>query len=121
MMRPGEMRSKQRYGVTIPALMRDAEGNVATGIVENVSASGALLTNVTASIEVGTTGRLRLMNLSQALRTPSQETIELEAAVVRSTLSGFALRFLGATRVLEELLERAMGRGAIALQRTELD
>ena len=54
------------------------------------------------------------MNLSETLRIPSQETIELEAEVVRNANAGFALRFLGATRVLEKLLERAMGRGGIA-------
>ena len=115
MKRPGGMRSQRRYGVSIPAMMRDAGGKVlATGLVENISASGALLARATKGVEVGTTGRLRLMNLSETLRIPSQETIELEAEVVRNANAGFALRFLGATRVLEKLLERAMGRGGIA-------
>ena len=110
---PAERRSEQRHGVTIPAMMRDAEGNVVTGIVENVSASGALLTNVSGSIEVGATGRVRLMNLSQALRTPSHETMELDAEVVRNTMAGFGVRFLGSTQDLEALLRRAIGREAI--------
>ena len=109
-----EKRRKRRYEVSIVAFMRDAAGEVmATGIVQNLSGSGALLTNVVGDVEVGARGRVRLMNLSQSLRTPGTDTIGLEAEVVRNTMAGFAIRFIGATHVLEELLERAMGRGAI--------
>ncbi len=111
---PREKRRKRRYEVSIPALMRDAAGEVmATGLVQHISGSGALLTNVTGDLKVGARGRVRLMKLSQSLRTPSTDTMELEAEVVRNTMAGFALRFLSATRELEALLTRAMGRGAI--------
>ena len=109
-----EKRVKHRYRVSIPAVMRTATGGVlATGLVENLSGSGALLTNSTGDLEPGTRGILRLMNLSQTLRTPSQDTMNLEAEVVRREMGGFAVRFLGPTRPLEALLERAMGRRAI--------
>ena len=105
---------EKRYRVSIPAMMRDETGGVlATGILEDLSGSGARLTNATGSLEAGTRGFVRLMNLSRTLRTPTQDAIELEAEVVQREMGGFALRFLGPTRELEALLERAMGRGTI--------
>ena len=110
----GEKRAKGRFRVSIPVVMRAATGGVlATGLLEDLSGSGARLTNATGNLEVGTRGFVRLTNLSQTLRTPSQDAIELEAEVVRREMGGFALRFLGPTQKLEVLLERAMGRGAI--------
>jgi hypothetical protein len=90
-----------------------AEGQVVTGVLENISIEGGLLTHATGNLDVGARGRARLMNLSATLRTPSQDVIEIEAEVVRRTLGGFALRFLGGTEVLRGLLERAMGRGTV--------
>ncbi len=109
-----EKREKRRYRVSIPAMMRDATGGVlATGVLEDVSSSGARFTNASGNLEPGTRGVLRLMDLSLALRTVSDDVIELEAEVVRKELGGYALRFLDPARDLEALLERATGRRAI--------
>ena len=109
-----EKRVKGRFLVSVPVLMRDATGGVlATGVLEDVSSSGARFTNVSGNLEPGTRGVLRLMDLSLALRTVSEDTIDLEAEVVRKERGGYALRFLAPARDLEALLERAMGRRAI--------
>ncbi len=109
-----EKRAKSRFRISIPAVMRDTTGGVlTTGILEDVSGSGARLTNTTGTLELGTRGILRLMDLSLALRTVSADTIELKAEVVRKEMGGYALRFLDPAQDLEELLDRAMGRRAI--------
>ncbi len=84
-----------------------------TGVLANLSASGALLTNPGGSLEIGEKGQIRLMDLREVLRTAGAETITLKAEVVRKEIGGYGLRFLGDRAELEALLERAFGRGAI--------
>ena len=103
-----------RYPVNVPAIFRAKDGSVrATGVVENLSAGGALLTNATGDLEVGEAGVLRLMALSQSLRTTSRDTLELEAEVVHEGMAGVGLRFLGGTEYLVQLLDRTFGRSRL--------
>ena len=106
-----DQRAVRRYGVAIPAIM-DSEGQFLTGVLVNVSASGALMTNPGGSLEVGAQGVIRLTNLREALRT-NTESLRLEAQIVRKELGGFGIRFLGDLGELEQLLDRALGRIAI--------
>jgi hypothetical protein len=111
---PSERRAHVRYPVNVPAMFRVRGGSVrATGIVENLSAGGGLLTNATGDLEVGESGVLRLMALSQSLRTTSRDTLELEAEVVHKAMDGFGLRFLGEAEYLVRLLDRTFGRSGL--------
>ncbi len=106
-----EKRGAPRYRAAIPAVM-ESEGQFLTGVLENVSASGALLTNPTGSLEVGARCRIRLIDLADTLRTQT-ESLSLEAEIVTKELGGFRIRFLGDLDELEQLFERALGRHAI--------
>ena len=110
-----ERRAAPRYLTSIPATLL-SEGTVVTGVLENISVSGALLTHATGDLQVGATGRLRVINLGEMLRTVCQDEMDLEAEVVRSELGGFALRFPNGSETLLGLLERAKGRGSVTLQ-----
>ena len=105
-------RAAQRYLVSIPAIM-ESKGTLLTGVLENISASGALLANPTGSLEVGARGRIRLTNLRETLRTTSAETLNLGAEISRTEIRGYGIRFLGDLDELERLLKRAFGRRAI--------
>ena len=106
-----ERRAHVRYPVNVPAMFRARDGSVrATGIVENLSAGGGLLTDATGDLKVGESGVLRLMALSQSLRTTSRDTLELESEVVHKGMAGFGLRFLGHAEYLVQLLDRTFGR-----------
>ena len=108
---PRNRRASVRYLVNVPAIFRARDGPVrATGVVENLSAGGAFLTNVAGDLEVGEFGVLRLMALSQSLRTTSRDTLELEAEVVHKGMTGFGLRFSGDVEYLVRLLDRTFGR-----------
>ena len=108
---PRERRAHVRYPVNVPAMFRARDGSVrATGIVENLSAGGGLLTNAAADLEVGESGVLRLMALSQSLRTTARDTLELEAEVVHRGMAGFGLHFVGEAEYLVRLLDRTFGR-----------
>ena len=91
----------------------ESGSQVLTGVLANVSATGALLTNPHGDLDVGATGRIRLMSLSQVLRTAGADSIRLEAEIVRKEMRGFGIRFLGDRAELEALLMRAFGRSAI--------
>ena len=93
-------------------MVMESEGQFLTGMLANLSASGALLTNPTGSLEVGARGRIRLTNLREVLRTAT-ESLHLEAEIVRKELGGFGIRFLGDLDELEGLLDRAFGRRSI--------
>ena len=93
-------RAHVRYPVHVPAMFRARDGSVrATGIVETLSAGGGLLTNTEADLELGESGVLRLMALSQSLRTTSRDTLELEAEVVHKGMAGFGRALLRRRRV----------------------
>ena len=111
---PRERRAHVRYPVNIPAMFQAGDGSVrATGIVESLSAGGGLLTNTEADLKVGESGVLRLLALSQSLRTTSRDTLELEVEVVHQGMAGFGLRFLGEAEYLIRLLDRTFGRSGL--------
>ncbi len=110
----GENREQQRaprYSVSIPAIMIDGRIPV-TGVIENISSSGALLTHASERPEVNSQGRLRLTNLRMSLRTTGPDSIELPARVARHDLAGFAVQFIGASEDVHTLIERATSRSA---------
>ena len=72
-----------------------------------------LLTDATSDLEVGESGVLRLMALSQSLRTTSRDTLELEAEGVHKGMLGFGLRFPGDVEYLVQLLDRTFGRSGL--------
>ena len=111
---PLERRAHVRYPVNVPAMFRTRDGSVrATGIVESLSAGGGLLTNTEADLKVGESVVLRLMALSQSLRTTSRDTLDLEVEVVHQGMAGFGLRFFGETEYLVQLLDRTFGRSGL--------
>ena len=111
---PRERRASVRYPVNVPAMFRTKDGSVrATGTVENLSAGGGLLSIATGDLEVGESGVLRLMALSQSLRTSARDTLELEAEVVHQAMAEFGLRFLGDAEYLVRLLARTFGRSGL--------
>ncbi len=108
---------ERRYAASVPAQFRTPLGEViATGVIQNISASGALLSNCVEDLEVGTTGYLRLMNLSRGIQTPIPDSLELEAEVARNTMGGFALRFLGEPAAIAVLLEGLRASGSITAE-----
>jgi hypothetical protein len=102
-------RAKERYRVNIPAVIV-SEGAFLTGILENLSASGALLTHPTGDLDVGARGTIRLMSLNESLHTTGKDSLELPGEIVRKELGGFAVHFGGDHAELERLLTRALGR-----------
>ncbi len=83
-----------------------------TGVIQNISNSGALLTNASDRPAVSSQGRLRLTNLRMSLRTTGPDSIELPATVARHDPAGFAVHFTGATEDVQTLIERALSRSA---------
>ena len=113
MSKPGDNKRVQaRFRVNIPAVM-ESQGAFLTGILENISASGALLTHPTGELDVGAQGLVRLMSLNQSLHTTGADSLELRGEIVRKELGGFAVHFQGDLAELERLLTRALGRRAI--------
>ena len=105
-------RGESRYRVNIPAVI-ESKGVFLTGILENISASGALLTHPTGELDVGARGTVRLMSLNQSLHTTGADSLELRGEIVRKELGGFAIHFQGDLAELERLLTRALGRKVI--------
>ena len=99
-----------RYSVSIPAIMIDGTLLV-TGVIQNISNSGALLTNASDRPEVSSQGRLRLTNLRMSLRTTGPDSIELPATVARHDPAGFAVQFTGASEDVHTLIERTLSQG----------
>ena len=104
-------REAPRHPMTIPAMLVEGAMRV-PGVVENLSTKGALVTNVTERPEIGTVGQLRLTHLRQSLRTSGADQLQLTAQVVRHNSDGFAVVFLGGTRKLRELIQRALARSS---------
>ena len=75
-----------RYELSGPVEFR-CDDQVGTGTVWNVSASGALVERTSTVVESGTPLRLRLSYY------PGSFEIELPSEVVRTTPTGFAVRF----------------------------
>ena len=82
-----------------------------TGVVQNLSPKGALVTNASERPEIGTVGRLRLLHLRASLRTSGADTLELGCQVVRHDPAGFAVVFLNGSDAVSGLLDRAFARG----------
>ncbi len=102
-------REALRHGVSIPAMLVEGAMRV-TGVVENLSSKGALVTHVSEQPEIGTVGKLRLMQLRQSLRTSGADHLQLTAQVVRHHPGGFAVVFLSNTEQVRELIGRALAR-----------
>ncbi len=88
-----------------------------TGVAQNISESGALVTNVSEVPPVTTVGRLRLLALRTSLQTPGADSLDLPVIVTRHDPRGFAIEFLQCREKVSALLNRALSRGA--LERTE--
>lgn len=102
----------QRYEVNIPAILIDGSLPV-TGVIQNISSSGALLTNASDRPQVSAQGKLRLTNLRMSLRTTGPDSVELPAKVARHDPAGFAVQFVNAHEDVRILIERALSQGAI--------
>ncbi len=107
-------REDPRVSVSIPAMLVEGAMRV-TGIVENLSAKGALVTNVSERPEIGTIGKLRLTHLRESLHQlrTKQNHLELTAQVVRHHPAGFAVVFLSNQEQVARLLLRAFAVGAL--------
>ena len=90
----------------------ESESQFLTGVLANISTSGALLTNPTGCLQVGARGGIRLLALDAVLRT-NTESLSLEAEIVTKEPRGYRIRFLGDLDEIEQLFERALGRSAI--------
>ena len=108
-----DKRRGRRYPLSIPVMMYEGDFRV-TGMTENLSAFGALVTDVSERPDVGTIGRFRLMALRSSLHTTGPNSLELVASVVRRQADGFAVEFLGSTERLRGLLDRALSRGVLS-------
>ena len=101
-----ERRIALRYRLSIPALYR-CKLFTGTGLVHNVSTSGALIGNNTASVPTrGTRLQIRLLALRTALRLDCPDSLNLEAEVVRRTNTDFAVCFEGDMHELARILDR---------------
>ncbi len=107
-------RGAVRYPVSIPAMLVEGATRV-TGVLDNLSTKGALVTHASERPEIGTVGKLRLTHLRQSLRTSGADSLQLTAQVVRHDPAGFAVVFLGSTQKLRELIDRAFARGSLTL------
>ena len=105
----GEKERAPRYAVNIPAIMFDGTG-ILTGVVENISSSGALLTHAERRPDLSAQGRIRLTNLRLSLHTTGPDAIELPAEVARHDPAGFAVQFTGATDDVRTLIKRALSQ-----------
>ncbi len=101
----GEKERARRYAVNIPAIMFDGT-RILTGVVENLSSSGTLVTHASARPDVGAQGRLLLTDLRLSLRTSGPDSIELPVKVARHDPAGFAVQFTGPSEEVRTLIGR---------------
>ena len=101
----GKKERAPRYAVNIPAIMFDGTQFV-TGVIENISISGALLTHAERLPDLTAQGRLRLMDLRLSLRTSGPDSIELPVKVARHDPAGFAVQFTGPSEDVRPLIGR---------------
>lgn len=93
----------RRYDLSAPVEYRgtSVEG---TGTIWNVSASGALVERVSATVAAGTPLRMRVSYY------PGSFEIELPTEVVRTTDTGFAVRFTDLDESSQRMLARVLFR-----------
>ena len=94
-----ERRAAPRFELPIPVSVRQSDGEVARGLIKNISASGVWIENSGFIPEIGSRFSLKLLFLE-----PSRG-IRLRAEVVRYTGSGgFAAKFLSLNPQSESVL-----------------
>ncbi len=93
----------RRYEFSGPVEFRGDEG-LGTGTIWNVSASGALIERASAIVERGTPLQLRVSYY------PGSFEIELPSEVVRTTPTGFAVRFTSLDAESRRLLAKVLLR-----------
>lgn len=93
----------RRYELSGPVEFRSDEG-LGTGTIWNVSASGALIETASAIVERGTPLRLRVSYY------PGSFEVELPSEVVRTTPTGFAVRFTSLDAASRRLLAKVLLR-----------
>ena len=100
-----ERRIALRYRLSIPALYMN-HAFTGTGLVHNVSTSGALIGNTASVPTRGTRLQIRLLALRTVLRLDCPDSLNLEAEVVRRTNTDFAVCFEGDMHELARILDR---------------
>ena len=100
-----ERRVAPRYRLSIPALYRNL-AFTGTGLVHDMSTSGALIGNTASVPTRGTRLQIRLLALRTVLRLDCPDSLNLEAEVVRRTNTDFAVCFEGDTHDLARILDR---------------
>ncbi len=100
-----EHRVAPRYRLSIPALYR-SKLFTGTGLVHNMSTSGALIGNATNLPTQGERLQIRLLALRTVLRLDCPDSLNLDAEVVRWTNTDFAVCFEGDTHELARILDR---------------
>ncbi len=112
-MQQSSRRAALRYPVSIPAMLVEGAMRV-TGVVQNLSPKGALVTNASDLPEVGSVGQLRLTHLRTSLRTSGADSLAVSCQVVRHDPAGFTVVFLSRSDAVSDLLDRAFARGYAA-------
>ncbi len=100
-----EHRVAPRYRLSIPALYR-SNAFTGTGLVHNLSTSGALIGNTESVPTRGARLQIRLLALRTGLRIDGPDSLNVDAAVVRRTDMDFAVCFVGDTHELTRILDR---------------
>ncbi len=103
-----ERRVAPRYRLSIPAWY-SSNAFTGTGLVDNVSTSGALIDDATRSLTRGTALQIRLLALRTVLRLDCPDSLKLDAEVVRRTDTGFGVCFVGDTHEVAQILDRMPG------------
>lgn len=93
----------RRYDLSAPVEFR-GDAVEGTGTIWNVSASGALVERVSEVVESGTPLRMRVSYY------PGSFEIELPTEVVRTTPTGFAVRFTDLDESSRRMLARVLFR-----------
>ncbi len=110
-----ERRVAPRFRLSIPALYR-SNAFTGTGLVHNMSTSGALIGNAEGVPTRGMALQIRLLALRTVLRLDCPDSLNLGAEVVRRRDTDFAVCFVGDTHELARILDRVGAGGAKANQ-----
>ncbi len=100
-----EHRVAPRYRLSIPASYR-SDAFKGTGLVQNISTSGALIEDATNLPTRGTALQIRLLALRTVLRLDGPNSLNLDVEVVRRTETGFGVCFVGDTHEVARILDR---------------
>ncbi len=103
-----ERRAAPRYRLSIPASYRSEAFN-GTGLVHNISTSGALIEEATRLPTQGAALQIRLLALRTILRLDGPNSLNLDSEVVRRTDTGFGVCFVGDTHEVARILDRMPG------------